>query len=309
MTTPPPIGDYEPGLPDLDAGVEAFIASRERRAHANYGLVSGTEQRIRWQTPGRRSDYAVVHLHGFSASRQETAPLADVLADALNANLFETRLTGHGHATEPMAGVSAETWLDDAVAALAIGETLGERLIVLSTSTGGTLSLALLGHPSMSSVDTLAMISPNLMPADSNARFLTRPGGPLLAKLLVGDTRSWTAHNDLQERYWTTTYPTDSVVEVMRLVDHAAGKLPARIDQRVIMFVSRDDRVVSPRAALDAFAAIEAPAKRLVEIDDAGDPSAHVLAGDILSPASTADVAATIVAFVEGVEITAPREP
>ena len=36
-----------------------------------------------------------------------------------------------------------QRWLDDAATALAIGESLGERIVLLSTSTGGTLSIAI----------------------------------------------------------------------------------------------------------------------------------------------------------------------
>ena len=212
--------------------------------------------------------------------------------------VFETRLTGHGHTQQPMAGATAESWIDDAATALAIGEALGDRLVVLSTSTGGTLSLAMLGKPAMANVDTLAMISPNLMPADPAARWLTRPLGPLLARLMVGETRSWTAHNERQARYWTTTYPTAAVVEVMRLVDRAEARLPATIDHKLIMFVSPADRVVSAAAARAAFDAIEAPAKRWVDVPESGDPSNHVLAGDILAPERTREVADRIVEFV-----------
>ena len=164
----------------------------------------------------------------------------------------------------------------------------------------------------MARVDTLAMISPNLMPADPAASWLTRPAGPLLARLVAGETRSWSAHNALQERYWSTSYPTDAVVEVMRLVDRAAARLPATIDQRVIMFVSAKDRVVSAPKARAAFDAISAPDKQWVAVETAGDPSSHVLAGDILSPQSTQDVADRIVAFVRrnsATSATAPREP
>ncbi|MDD4273595.1 MAG: hypothetical protein PHG14_07705 [Desulfobacter postgatei] len=37
-----------------------------------------------------------VYIHGFSATRKETAPLSDLVAKTLNANLFYTRLSGHG---------------------------------------------------------------------------------------------------------------------------------------------------------------------------------------------------------------------
>jgi len=307
--TPPAVSDFNPAVPQPVADPDAWIAERDTIADERFGLVAGTEQRIRWQTPGERTPFVVVHLHGFSASRQETAPLADTIADALGANLYEARLTGHGHASEPMAGASAEAWIMDAAQALSIGNALGNSLIVLSTSTGGTLSLAMIGHPLMENVDTLAMISPNLMPADPAARWLTRPAGPLIAKLMVGETRSWSAHNELQERFWTTSYPTEAVVEVMRLVDRARSRLSATIDHDVIMFVSPGDRVISPDAARAAFDALDAPRKRWIEVETAEDPSSHVLAGDILSPGTTRRIAAQIVSFVRQETVSERREP
>ncbi|MDJ0938290.1 MAG: alpha/beta fold hydrolase [Woeseiaceae bacterium] len=297
IATPSSIGGYAtvaaPG-DDLDG----WIAERERLVDAAYRLVPGTEARIRWQSPGERSEYAVVHLHGFSASRQETAPLAERLADRLEANLFEARLDGHGQLSWPMADVSAEDWLQDAATAFAIGEAIGDKLVVITTSTGGTLALAMIGHPRMQSVDTLVLIAPNMMPADPAAQWLTRPGGPLIARLLVGETRSWLAHNAKQATYWTTTYPTEAIVEVMRLVDFANGKLPAAIDQNLLVFQSPDDIIVSPAAARAAYDAIDAPRKRWVDVSEAGDPSNHVLAGDILSPGNTQPFIDEIVSFV-----------
>ena len=297
LVTPASIGGHvtvsEPG-DDLDV----WIAERERVVDAAHQLVPGTEARIRWQSPGERSEYAVVHLHGFSASRQETAPLAERLADRLQANLFEARLDGHGHLAEPMLNVRAEGWLEDAATAFAIGEAIGDKLVVVTTSTGGTLALAMIGHPRMQSVDTLVLIAPNMMPADPAAQWLTRPGGPLIARLLVGETRSWLAYNAKQATYWTTTYPTEAIIEVMRLVDFANGKLPATIDQNLLVFQSADDIIVSPAASRAAFDTIDAPRKRWVDVNEAGDPSNHVLAGDILSPGNTQPFVDEIVGFV-----------
>jgi len=59
------------------------------------GLVPDTESRIVWANGEARTPWAVVTLHGFSATRQETAPLAETVASLLNANLYEVRLTGH----------------------------------------------------------------------------------------------------------------------------------------------------------------------------------------------------------------------
>ncbi len=285
--------------PELPENIETWLANNERQVTAQFALIPDTAKRVTWHgDPGARTPYAVVNLHGFSATRQETAPLAERVAAMLGANLFETRLTGHGHTERPMHAVQAEDWLADTAEALAIGARLGERTVVIGTSTGGTLALAMSSHDSADAVSDIVLISPNLQPSDGKAAWLTRPAGPLLARLLSGDTRSWEAHNEQQERYWSTSYPIDAAVEVMRLVDLLNSRLPMQLEQNLLVLLSPDDTVVSPEATKQAFARIGAPRKTLVEIEDAGDPSNHVLAGDILSPSSTDDVAALIVEFV-----------
>ena len=281
-------------LPD---DLDTWLDQNERQAADRYGLVPGTEKRITRFGEGNRTPYSVLYLHGFSATRQETAPLAATVAHALGANLFETRLAGHGRENGLLANVRAEDWLRDAVEALTIAAQLGERVIVIGTSTGATLAAAMLGHPAMHAVDTIVMLSPNFVPNDPGAAWLTRPAGPLLARLLVGETRSWEPHNDAQARFWSTTYPTASAVEMMRLVDLANRQLPAEVPQRLLMFYSKDDTVVSA-AAVAVFEKTIAPQKAAIEIVDPGDPSHHVLAGDVLSKQKTREIANDIVEFI-----------
>jgi len=262
-------------------------------------LIPDTESRIVWANGEARTPWAVVTLHGFSATRQETAPLAETVASLLGANLYEARLTGHGLAEQPLAGVRAEDWLQDAADALAAGAAIGDKIIVIGTSTGATLAAAMLDHELAKHIDTLVMISPNFEPRDPGSRWLTRPAGPLLARLAVGDTRCWEPHNELQARFWSTCYPTAAAVEMMRLVDRANRLLPASIPQRLLMFYSHSDMVISPQAALEIFDATASPQKAALEITDSGDPSQHVLAGDILSPATTRSMAEAIAGFIE----------
>ena len=305
LSTPPALvgAATAPELPD---DIDTYLAETERQVAARYELVPDTEKRVTWyDKPGVRTAYAVVNLHGFSATRQETAPLAELVAESLAANLFETRLSGHGHSEQPMHAVRAEHWLADTAEALAIGARLGEKIVVIGTSTGGTLALAVSDHETAAAVSDIVLISPNLRPRDGNATWLTRPAGSLIARFVVGDTRSWEAHNELQARYWSTTYPIEAIVEVMRLVDAVNAELPMQLRQNLLVLQSPDDQVVSPDATRQAFEKISAPRKQLIEIEDAEDPSRHVLAGDILAPGSTSRIAATIVNFISA---TGPEE-
>ena len=295
-TPPALVGVAE--MPVLPADLEQYLVEREQAAAASHPLIPGTEKRIRWHDGAARTEFAIVNLHGFSASRQETAPLVDRLAEALGANVFETRLAGHGRARGAMLGVKAEDWLADGAEALAIGSRLGQRMIVIGTSTGATLAIAMTDSPAFANVDSLVLISPNFAPAYSFTSWITRPGGPLLLRAAVGETRSWQAHNEQQARYWSTSYPSAIAVEVMRLVDRANGMLPLDMRASVLTLLSPDDQVVSPRATLEAVERISAARKQVVKVLNVGDPSQHVLAGDILSPDDTDEVLARILEFV-----------
>nr|WP_287339345.1 hypothetical protein [Mesorhizobium sp.] len=75
----------------------------------------------------------------YSASKGEVRPLPDEVADQLDANLY-TRLTGHGQGGAAMADGSVNAWINDYEEALAIGRAIGDKVIVIATSTGGSLA-------------------------------------------------------------------------------------------------------------------------------------------------------------------------
>jgi esterase/lipase len=287
--------------PNIEGDLTNWLEQSESRANADEALIPDTAKRIRWYQEKRNSKtrYSIVYLHGFSATRQEIAPVGTMVADAIGANLFETRLAGHGHLQHPLEDVRAEDWLDDAVEALTIGAMIGERVIVMGTSTGATLALAMVGHPSFEAVSTIVLLSPNFAVQDTKAEFLTWPGGPQLAYLVAGQTRSWTAQNKLQARYWSTTYPMAAAIEVMRLVKYVRGRLPLQLEQSVLTIYSPADTVVDIDWIVRGFEQLDSPRKELVEMAGSEDQSNHVLAGDIMAPENNEPISALITGFVQ----------
>ena len=94
--------------PQLPADLDAYLAQSEARYP---DITPGAEKTIVWAHPDRRKTaLAVVYLHGFSASRQETAPLSDEIAQQLGANLYYPRLNGHGRSGAAMAEASVNAW-------------------------------------------------------------------------------------------------------------------------------------------------------------------------------------------------------
>jgi esterase/lipase len=299
MTAPAKLVN-EAQSPQIRGDLTEFLAQEEREAAAHRAMIPDTEKRIRWYQDRKNSKtpYSLVYLHGFSATRQEISPVVELVADALGANLFETRLAGHGLQQHALQGVRAEDWLADAAEALTVGAAIGDQVIVMGTSTGATLAMAMVGNPSFAKVSSIILLSPNFGPKDTSAEFLTWPGGPQLAYLVVGETRSWKPFNELQAKYWSTTYPMDAVVEMMRLVDYVRSKLPLRLEQDLLVFYSPADTVVETDRTVEAFGEIDSPHKQLIVIPASTDPSNHVIAGNIMSPENNGLVVEDIVDFV-----------
>ncbi len=85
----------------LPENLEQYLSQSESRYP---DIIPGTEKALVWaDAPGQQTEFAIVFLHGFSASRQEIAPIPQTLAQQLRANLFLTRFTGHGRGSEAMA--------------------------------------------------------------------------------------------------------------------------------------------------------------------------------------------------------------
>ena len=262
------------------------------------GMIPGTEKRVTWTGEPRRTEWSVVYLPGFSATHQETAPVAARVAAALDANLFETRWAGHGLAENALVDATAEDWLDDTAEALAAGAAIGNKIVVIASSTGATLATALLDHELMKPVDALIFMSPNFDLHDKSVRHATGPFGKLLTRVLAGDVRTWTPQNEAQGLYWSTSYPSSALIEMVRVVDRAETRLKGTSNQRWLVIYSEKDETIDPAAAKASLDLMEARDEQLYEVLNPGDGTGHILAGDIMSPDTTDEVVSVIVEFI-----------
>lgn len=282
---------------DLPTDLERYVADSE----ATFGdIIPGAEKIIIWAgETGGRTPLSIVYFHGFSATRQETVPLSDIVAEKLGANLFYTRFTGHGRGGDAMLDGSVNAWLNDAQEALEIGQQLGEKVVVIGVSTGGTAATWLATQMTTEHVAAYILISPNFAPADRKSLLLLWPWGRHIAELVVGPEHSWKPLNAGHEKHWTHRYPTRALLPMMGLVNLTNSLNLGSIDTPVLVIYSPADHVVSTASIEAAFAKIGTSQKQLIPYTKADDPNQHVLAGDILSPNSTEELAAMIVNFVK----------
>jgi esterase/lipase len=243
----------------------------------------------------------VVHLHGFSASRLETAPLAEQVAARLGANLFETRLSGHGQDAQALGQATAQDWLADTLEALQVGQLLGERVLVLGVSTGATLANWLALQPQGHAVAAHVWVSPNHGPAVKRSELINGPWGQQLAFALEGDMRGpLTTKDEREKQAWTLRHPTRALFPMMALVKRVREGDLSVMRAPVLVLHSARDQMVDARATRRVFERLGSPVKQRVQVNDSEAQGQHVLAGDITAPGSTAPMTERVVQWVMG---------
>lgn len=282
----------------IGADPDAWLAEREA---AVPGIREGHQKQIVWADPATRAKtpLAIVYVHGFSASKFEVRPLPDLVASALGANLFFTRLTGHGQGSAEMASASVNAWVNDYAEAVAIGQRIGERVVVIATSSGGSIASWAASDPQFSDkVAALVLISPNYGVQAGGASLLIGPWGKQLAELLIGPERGFEGANDAHRKYWTYRYPTVALLP-MGAVTELAYAAPVAGNTIPALFVFSDrDTVVRPERTREIAGRWGAP-HEILAVEKSDDPSNHVIAGDALSPSTTIPIADRIVAWLK----------
>lgn len=278
---------YDPVLPTVPAlaDLTTYIAQQE----AKHKVKPGNEAEIIWADSTKsESEYAIVYLHGFSASKEEGNPAYNYLAKALHANLYLARLADHGLDTiAPMQYFTADRLWESAKEAYAIGKKLGKKVILVGTSTGGTLALQLAAtYPE---VNSLVLMSPNIAINDPNAWLLNNPWGLQIArKVTGGDERKVDGKKPEYRKFWYTNYRLESVVQLEELLETSMNKqLFEKVKQPVLLLYyfkneAEQDPVVKVDAMLKMFDELGTPAaqKQKIAIPNAGN---HVIGSSITS--------------------------
>lgn len=290
-----------PTVPSNAATLEKYIDSNE----AQHKIKSNNEAKIVWFDSAKtKTEYSIVYLHGFSASREEGAPIHTNIAKEFGCNLYLSRLAEHGiDTTEPMVNLTADKLWESAKQALQIGKQLGNKVILMSTSTGGTLSLKLAAeYPN--DVYALILMSPNIAISDSRSFLLNNHWGLQIARIATG-SRYVTANDTtaLYKKYWYQHYPLESTTQLQELLETTMTKQTfEKVKQPVLLlYYYKDDKhqdsVVSVPAMLDMYKELGTPANIKIKqaMPNVGD---HVMASYIKSK-DLLDVQQAIESFME----------
>jgi esterase/lipase len=280
-----PVFNYElTNVPD-NVNLDSLVQAGEKL----HKIKPNNEAKIIWADSGhQQTEYAIVYLHGFSASQMEGAPIHENMAKAFHCNLYLARLAEHGiDSTDDLINLTPENYWESAKHAYAIGKKLGKKVIIMSTSTGGTLSLQLAAaYPEIAG---LIMYSPNIEINNPAAPLLNNPWGLQIARLVKGgDFANIQFKNSEYPKYWNIHYRLESTVALQNLIEATMTKEQfAKVHQpSLVLYYYKDeanqDNVVKVSAIKKMFSEIATPdsLKKAVAIPNAGN---HVIASPIVS--------------------------
>jgi alpha-beta hydrolase superfamily lysophospholipase len=294
--------NYKPDITfdkaSLGDDLDLYLSSSEGRL-AN--IRPGLAKEIVWADPTRKAPtaFSIVYLHGFSASSGEIRPVPDLVAQHLGANLYFTRQTGHGMDGEALGRATIEAWVNDIAEAIAIGERLGNQVIVMATSTGAALATWALTEPALTGkIAAAVLLSANYRLQARGAFLLSSPFARQIVRVAIGKTRGFEPINAAHARLWTHHYSTDALLPMAKAMQ-LANRAPVETTRvPALFFYSPRDTVVDPRRIVEIAERWGAP-HTLIAVAGGDDPSGHVIAGDALAPSTTRSVAADICGWLD----------
>ncbi len=275
-----------PAVPSITDSLERYIANGE----AQHKIKTNNEARIVWANDSlkQKTEYAIVYLHGFSASQEEGNPVHRNIARQFGCNLYLSRLSQHGiDTTDALVNLTADNLWESAKQAYAIGKQLGNKVILMGTSTGGTLAIQLAAtYPEITG---LVLYSPNIAINDPNAWLLNNPWGLQVARLVKGSKLN-TGTNVTPEykQYWNYQYRLEAATQLeQELETTMINPVFEKVKQPVLtLYYYKDEKhqdpVVKVSAMKEMMQQLGTPValKKMVPIPNAG---SHVLASPIQS--------------------------
>lgn len=275
-----------PQVPQQPQELEDYIAANE----AKHKLKPDNEARIVWFDSTRsKTPYSVVYLHGFSASQEEGDPVHLDFAKKFGCNLYLARLADHGiDTTEQLLNFTGDRFWESTKEALMIGKAIGEKVIVMSCSTGGTAALVLAGE-FPSDVHALMNLSPNIAINNGTIWLANNPWGLQIARKVVGgDYQVITDFDEPRYQYWNSKYRLEAVSALQEMIEEKMNKATfekVKCPSLTLYYYKSDslqDPTVKVSAILEMHSQLGTPADMKVEkaIPDAG---AHVIGSHLTS--------------------------
>lgn len=299
----PVLSDTLPSLQIETSEFESYLKNKE----SGLKIKPDNESKLFWANDSlkNKTEWCLLYLHGYAASWYEGNPVHIDFARRYGMNLYAPLLASHGiDTTEALMDMTPDRLYESAKEALVAAHSLGEKVILMSTSTGGTLSLKLAAEfPEL--MEGLILLSPNIKINNPAAFLLSKPWGLQVARS-VFDGKYRVTNPDsgsVDCRYWICKQRLESSVYLQQLVEATmTRKTFEKVTEPLFLgYYYKDEEHQDPTVKVDAmlkmFDQLKTPAgqKQKVAFPEAG---THVIGCNLYSK-SWQDVEAATFQFAE----------
>lgn len=250
----PHFNDSLPAIQVNTINLDAYILNKEK----GLKLKPDNQSRIIWANDSlkNKTAWCLLYLHGFSASWFEGNPVHTDFAKQYGMNFYAPRLASHGiDTTEALVDMTPERLYESAKEALTVAHLLGNKVILMGTSTGGTLALKLAAEfPELT--DGLILLSPNIAINNPAAFVLSKPWGLQIARQVYDGNYRITNKDFASEecQYWNCKYRLEATVYLQQLVEatmtrETFSKVKASV---FLAYYYRDEEHQDPTVRVDA---------------------------------------------------------
>ncbi|KAB2932983.1 MAG: alpha/beta fold hydrolase [Leptonema illini] len=247
----------------LPATFDEYLKEKLRISHEKGARPGNEERLIRYAD---KTEFAILYIHGYGASRAEGELVVDQLAEKFKANTYYVRLPGHGTNPEDHAQATFSDYINEVEDAYQMTRLLGDRVIIVGTSMGGLLATYLGSrHPE---IDGLILTSPFYDFEDWLGRLANEPGAMYLLETVNGSAFRKTEKrpddpNDKRiegyQDFWYTKQYLKAIKSLEDLREYAAnsGTYERLTMPVLLLYYYKDeqhkDQTASVPAMLDAF--------------------------------------------------------
>jgi len=208
-------------------------------------------------------------------------------------------LKDHGlKSNDAFKNLTPKALIESAKEAIAIGKVIGEKVIVMSCSTGGTFSAIL--APYDQKIAGLIMYSPNIDIADPTSELVTGPWGNKLIRLAMKGEYNHINYDSLPKQYWMSQYHVDGIIALKYLIEQEMTRENfEKITTPIYIGYYPQDDVVSVPDMKKFYEQISSPegAKEMHAFENSGH---HVISSYIFSK-SVPEIEESTKMFVENV--------
>lgn len=275
-------------IPNIDR-IDDYLKEKESKSP---NLRKGLEKSIVWveQNKKQKTEYSLVYLPGFTATRMEIYPVIEKLALEFKANAFYSRLPGHGQEADDFKNRVAGDFFSAAAEAIEIGHKIGNKPIYVGMSTGASVLQYVLSLNDQEGF--FVALSPAFFSRGSYINFSLIPWlGAEIIKLFVGEYYQWKAKSEQQERYWNTKYNTDIIVPLSKVFRIVSTRDYSSMKNPTLLVYNKNDKVIDANVMISKWKQLGNIKNKFIELESS---DSHVVCGDIVSPENTQRVVKVI---------------